>query len=1034
MKKFLTVLHYVLLSSIAVNAQSKNEINTANLLFENTKEVYFSFNIVSKTQIHSLTKIISIDHLEGNVVKAFANKKGFIDFLSYSIPYTILEKPNANFNAVMLKDGEKFSSRLRGATKAVSAYPTYPQYVAMMQQFAIDYPSLCRYYDLGTLPSGRKILALKITDNPDADEDEPEFLYTSTMHGDETAGYPIMLDYIDYLLSNYGTNARVTNLVNGIEIWINPLANPDGTYAAGDLTVSGATRYNANGSDLNRNYPDPQDGLHPDGLAFQPETEIFMGLADTMNFVMSANFHGGAEVANYAWDTWATDHADKNWWLQECIRFADTAQANGPAGYFDDLYTGTDPGVTNGFAWYEVNGGRQDYMHWWHQCREMTLEFSTTKLIPESSFNTYWTALNRSLLNYMEVSMYGIRGIITDQCTGKAVRAKVFISGYDYDSSFVYSTGNVGDYHRMIYPGTYNLTYSAPGYVSQTISGITVVNGVATIRNVGLQPLSPTANFTSVGPNGCDGVVSFTDLTGSASSWLWDFGDGVTSTLQNPTHIYTTSGSYTVSLNATNCMGTDAEIKPTYLTITVAAAPTVVNDTLSACTGSVSANLSASGGGILNWYDSPTGGTLLTTGGSYTTPPISSTTSYYVESDTYGSSQYGAKTDNTGGAGGYYTGAASQYEIFDAYVPFTLVSVLVYANTTGPRTIELRNSSGTVLQSITTTIPTGSSRVNLGFNVPVGSNMQLGILGTGGNLYRNSTGGAYPYTLSGVFSVTRSSASPPNDVIYYYFYYDWEVQTICNSARTEVTAVVTGSGGVANVNISTPTTGICSGETAVFNASPTNGGIAPTYQWFVNGSLVGTGSGIILSGLNNGDVVTSVMTSSDTCTTNNPANSNSVTMVVYPLPTTPVISPSGSDLVSSATTGNQWYLNGVIISGATSQNYTPVTNGNYYVIVTDVNGCASDTSNIITVLSTGAVTKENFEVKFYPNPAKSTLTLESSNENYKISFTDALGKNIYSKLIQNKRENIDLSSLAPGIYFVRFSYNGIVYIKKLVME
>lgn len=1033
MKKNFTLLALLLgLNVTASFAQSKDQLLVAESLFKDTKEIYFEFEILNRAEISSLTKIISIDHVEGNSVKAFANKTGFTKFLAYNKTYTILEKPNHNFEPVMMKDGENLTRALH--TRAVTTYPTYPQYVAMMQQFALDYPSICKFYDLGTLPSGRKILALKITDNPNAHENEPEFLYTSTMHGDETAGYPTMLNYIDYLLTNYGSNARVTNLVNNIEIWINPLANPDGTYAAGDMTVAGATRYNDNGVDLNRNYPDPEDGAHPDGNPYQAETQIFMGFADTMDFNMAANFHGGAEVANYAWDTWATNHADENWWIYHCLKFADTAQLNGSPGYFDDLYSGSNPGVTNGFDWYEVNGGRQDYMHWWHQCREMTLEVSSTKLIPSSEITNHWNYLNRSLLNYMEESMYGIRGIITDQCTGQPIKAKVFISGHDFDSSFVYSSKPVGNYHRYIYPGTYNVTYSAPGYQSVTMSGINVVNNVATVVNVQLQPLAPVANFTSNGPTGCDGLVNFTDLTGSASSWSWNFGDGNTSTDQNPSHQYLSSGTYTVTLNVSNCINSDTEIKPSYLNITVAAPPTTTNDTASACTGAVSLNLSASGTGTLAWYSAPTGGTLVNTGTNYTTPAISTTTTYYVESQNPGSAANVGPADNTIGAGGYFTGASSHYEIFDALQPFTLVSVKVYANSSGNRTIQLRNSGGTVLQSLTVNLPTGMTIVPLNFSVPAGTDLQLGISGTGGNLYRNSSGAAYPYTLPGIVSIKKSSATPPNDLLYYYFFYDWVVNTTCNSSRVPVSAVISSSGGVASVTANASDLTICAGETVNFTASPTTGGLTPTYQWFVNGSPAGTGSSINLSALNNGDVVTCQMTSSDTCATGSPALSAGLTVTVNPLPSTPVISLAGSNLNSSSSTGNQWYLNGTAITGANASTYTPTSNGTYYSIVTDANGCSSDTSNVI-VLTTLTVDEIQFgKFTLYPNPAHGSFTVESNSTDFDLEIVDALGKRVMRKTITGNKETINVEELYYGIYFVRITKNGMQQTLKLVIK
>ena len=83
---------------------------------------------------------------------------------------------------------------------------------------------------------------------------KPRVLYTSTMHGDETTGYVVLLRLIDHLLSNYESDPRIKNILDKTEVWICPLTNPDGAYRAGNHTVQGATRYNANNVNLNRNH------------------------------------------------------------------------------------------------------------------------------------------------------------------------------------------------------------------------------------------------------------------------------------------------------------------------------------------------------------------------------------------------------------------------------------------------------------------------------------------------------------------------------------------------------------------------------------------------------------------------------------------------------------------------------------------------------------------------------------------------------------------------------------------------------------
>ena len=140
-------------------------------------------------------------------------------------------------------------------------YPTFTQYDSIMRSFSTLYPSLCRLDTIGKSVNGKLILVLKISDNVSVDEDEPEVFYTSTMHGDETGGYVMMLRLADYLLRNYHTSNRVKNMADNLEIWINPLANPDGTYRTGNI-MSSPTRYNANGVDLNRNFPDPLSRIH----------------------------------------------------------------------------------------------------------------------------------------------------------------------------------------------------------------------------------------------------------------------------------------------------------------------------------------------------------------------------------------------------------------------------------------------------------------------------------------------------------------------------------------------------------------------------------------------------------------------------------------------------------------------------------------------------------------------------------------------------------------------------------------------------
>ena len=444
-------------------------------IFLKKNEVYFSFNYEKKSQLDRLSKIISLDHkIEKTTAYAYANKKQFENFLKENIEFKLINN-QVSFDNISKNNWDY--------------YPTYNQYVDMMYAFADSFPNICKVHSIGTLNSGREILIVNISDNVGQKENEPSFLYTSSMHGDELTGYVLMLRFIDDILNNYNTNNRITYLVNEIDIWINPLANPDGAYAGGNSNVWGATRSNANFIDLNRNFPDPQDGPHPDGNPWQEETLIFMGLSDTINFNLSSNLHTGSVVANYPWDTWSQLTADDSWWQHVCNEYADTCQFYGTGNYF----TNYNDGIINGYDWYEVDGGRQDYMNYYKHCREFTLELSNDKTPNPQELPSFWNATHPSFYNYMEQSLYGLRGIITDSVTGLPIKARVEIANHDVDSSHVYSSLPIGNYHRYIYQGNYSFTFSKSGYHSKTINA-SILNNNTTYLNVQLVPI----NFVNI--------------------------------------------------------------------------------------------------------------------------------------------------------------------------------------------------------------------------------------------------------------------------------------------------------------------------------------------------------------------------------------------------------------------------------------------------------------------------------------------------------------------------------------------------------
>ncbi|OFX86894.1 MAG: hypothetical protein A2W99_04040 [Bacteroidetes bacterium GWF2_33_16] len=427
---------------------------------QDIEEYYFKFTIDSKVELTKITQIISIDNVRGTEVFAYANKDEFEEFKKLGYKIDILQKDIPKALTMATTVGEMANW---------DRYPTYEVYQQMMRNFQLNFPSICKLDSIGTSINGRQLYVIKISDNVTNDEAEPEFYYTSTIHGDETTGYILMLRLIDSLLTTYSTSADIANLVNNSEIFINPNSNPDGTYRGGNSTVSGATRSNANNKDLNRDYPDPRIGANS---PYQPENIAMMNYVGNRYFVMSANFHGGAEVTNYPWDTWTSSqnsHSDAAWFSRICTNYVATARTV-YANYMKDV---TSSGVTEGGDWYVITGGRQDYMTYWRHCREVTMEISSTKLLGTEYLNNYWNYNKLSLINYIRESTYGIRGFVKDT-DGNPLKAMIFVNDYDQssDSSMVFSGPVYGDYYRPLNSGTYSLTASKYGYVPKTINSI----------------------------------------------------------------------------------------------------------------------------------------------------------------------------------------------------------------------------------------------------------------------------------------------------------------------------------------------------------------------------------------------------------------------------------------------------------------------------------------------------------------------------------------------------------------------------------
>jgi hypothetical protein len=373
----------------------------------------------------------------------------------------------------------KLTKETAGTDDPMREYHTYEELVAELQAIVTAHPGICHLYNVGPTVQGRALWFMKISDNVNTAEDEPEFKFIASMHGNEVVGKEMCMYLINYLVDNYGTDPTVNHLVNETEIWIMPSMNPDGT--------ANGIRYNGNGVDLNRDFPDLIDDPVNTTAGREPET------ADVMNWnfihqpVFSANFHCGTLVANYPLDHCFDPQANMSLTQENDVVLS--ASQTYTVTNLPMWNNNTPPfvhGTVNGVDWYQMSGGMQDWNFHWMGDMEITMEISNVNWPSYTLLPQYWSENRASMLTYMEYSHYGIRGLVHNSVTNAPLDAKITIDNRPYFST--YTDSSVGDYHRVLMPGTYNLTATSLGYWPAHISGIVVSSGEATRQNINLEP------------------------------------------------------------------------------------------------------------------------------------------------------------------------------------------------------------------------------------------------------------------------------------------------------------------------------------------------------------------------------------------------------------------------------------------------------------------------------------------------------------------------------------------------------------------
>lgn len=321
------------------------------------------------------------------------------------------------------------------ALTSCAAFTSYDELGPLLESYEASYPDIARAFSAGKSVQGRDIWGLVISNDPGAESDEPEIRIVGAHHGDECISVDLVLAIAEWLATSYGDDAFASDLVDNAELVLVPLVNPDG------YSSRPAVRENVNGVDINRNYHFAWFG---NGAApfSEPETRAVRDLGKDHAFALGLSYHTRADYINGPWNY--TPHHPWDEALVAAIAAA---------------YDGTSPYQTVfGWDWYTIDGDLNDWSYGAHGTLDWTIELRSDT---QMQLGIHGPGLT-SFLSYVFV---GVEGLVTDAKTGEPLLARIEI---EPRGAPIFTDPAVGDFHRVLLAGAYEITAVANGYAPLT--------------------------------------------------------------------------------------------------------------------------------------------------------------------------------------------------------------------------------------------------------------------------------------------------------------------------------------------------------------------------------------------------------------------------------------------------------------------------------------------------------------------------------------------------------------------------------------
>lgn len=623
---------------------------------------------------------------------------------------------------------------------------------------------------------------------------------------------------------------------------------------------------------------------------------------------------------------------------------------------------------------------------------------STAQTLSAATSGQYWVKVTNPITGCFKYDTINVfigtapvvnLGPAVNQCGGVVtLNAGNAGLGYDYSWSNGLATQTIG----VTASGTYSVTVTNPATGCSTTSQVQVTINPRPVVNLGADKVQ------------CGGPVTLdAGNSGSGFSYLWSTG-GTSQTIAAAT-----SGKYWVRVTnpATNCFQTDT------INVTLNAAPVVnLGPAITQCGGSATLDAGNAGFTYL-WSTGATSKTLtVSSSGTYSvtvTNPVtncSATGQVQVTINAIPTVSLGPDRSQCGGTVTLDAGNTGA-----AYLWSTgATTKTITAATTGKYWVRVTSTTGNCQATDT-------------INVAIKPAAIANILASGPTTFCQgdsvtltaSAGSAYSWSNGATTQSIKVKAAGNYTV------------TVTNADNCSATSTATAVTVTALPVLNAATQAICPGGTATLTVTPQPG---VTYTW---------------SGGQTGNSITVSPTATTTYTVTGAtaggcSASQAVMVTVNAAPVTPTISASGNVLVSSASTGNQWYLNGTLIPGATGQNYTPTAGGSYTVRVT--NGPCATTSAVFVHTMVGMPENQlASQLNVYPNPTSGEFDVQVNGLDKPASLTlyNVTGQLITRTTVKPDAGKLlthrfDLRNFAPGIYLLKVEAEGRVTYRKVIKE